>query len=104
MYGSVSFSGSTLGGCLTLTAVIHASRSSRGKLLHSRRTEGFEQVVGILVVSAAIDGPSRVVAARASFTNRERDIPRDDRGTVWEQSVAGREKERKEPDEVQPGS
>jgi hypothetical protein len=46
----------------TLTAAIHSARSWGAKLLHSRRTEGLEQLV------CAVAGcPSRVAATTASL-------------------------------------
>jgi hypothetical protein len=63
---------SMLGRRPTLMASIHPARSSGGMFLHSRRIEGFSQPV-----CAIADCPSRVEAARASFTNWETSIPRD---------------------------
>jgi hypothetical protein len=63
---------SILGRRPTLTASIHPARSSRDRLLHSRRTQGLSQPV-----CAIVDCPRRVEAVRASFTNWETSIPRD---------------------------
>jgi hypothetical protein len=57
----------------TFTAVIHSARSSGGKLLHSRRTDGFEHGGELFEVT---DRMSRVTAARTRPTIREMDIPR----------------------------
>lgn len=80
------------GGCLTLTAAIHSARSWGGRLLHSRRTDGFEQGPELF---AATDCASRVAAARASPANRGMNIPSDDSpmgvGWRWE---GRRERER----------
>ena len=49
----------------TLTAAIHSARSWAAKLLHSRRTEGWEQRG-----RAVTDCPSKVTAARARLVKR----------------------------------
>lgn len=61
-------------GCATFTAAIHSARSSGGKLLHSRRTDGFEHGGESF---ATTDCASRMTAPRASPMNREIDIQRD---------------------------
>jgi hypothetical protein len=55
------------------TAVIHSARSSGGKLLHSRRTDGFEHGGELFEVT---DCMSRVTVARTRHTIRDMDIPR----------------------------
>lgn len=73
-----------------MTAANHSARSSRGKLLHSRRTEGFEQ--GIKKYAVA-DCPKRVDATRARLTNQRGNITGDERDVPCDggRLLAGRE-------------